>query len=182
MSSQRGRSEAEAQKQELLQRLHVEGQALLDSVSGLDEDELSQSGVVGEWSAQDVIAHVGWWERQTLRALEAAFDYRDEDSRAKAVYSWLDWSGGLEALNAQAYLEERDRSLDELLADHMNTFNRIIEILEAAPADWLTTTAGPNAEQDSDKEVRIARDTCEHFREHASAILDWRRRTFGETP
>ncbi|MEJ7653504.1 MAG: hypothetical protein WKH64_09295 [Chloroflexia bacterium] len=53
---QRGRSEAEAQKQELLQRLHVEGQALLDSVSGLDEDELSQSGVVGEWSAQDVIA------------------------------------------------------------------------------------------------------------------------------
>jgi hypothetical protein len=46
-------------------------QELLDYVGGLDEELLDRSGVVGDWSIKNVLAHLAAWEDWVVQALPA---------------------------------------------------------------------------------------------------------------
>jgi DinB superfamily len=49
-------------KRQLFQKLEQAWTALKESYVGLSEAQLTESGVMGEWSVKDTLAHVTTWE------------------------------------------------------------------------------------------------------------------------
>lgn len=74
-------------------RLQADREALLEAIKGLPDDALTMPGVLGIWSAMDVLAHITSWDGETLRriafatgeSVRAPHDVDDE------TY-WLDWN------------------------------------------------------------------------------------------
>ena len=58
-------------KQYLLDTLENAWQQFKESYQGLSEAQISQPGVIGEWSVKDIIGHVTTWEEEALKALSA---------------------------------------------------------------------------------------------------------------
>ena len=56
-------------KQSLLDTLDKAWQEFKESYRGLTEAQISQPGVIGEWSVKDIIGHVTTWEEEALKAL-----------------------------------------------------------------------------------------------------------------
>ena len=57
----------------LLSESQKEHQALEEFLSTLSPEQMAQSGIVGEWSVKDVLAHLYEWEQMVLGWLAAYF-------------------------------------------------------------------------------------------------------------
>ena len=53
-------------KNQLLQAIEIERKALEELLSELSPAQMTQPGLVGEWSAKDVLAHLIEWEHMVL--------------------------------------------------------------------------------------------------------------------
>ena len=53
-------------RHQLLNRLDTAWVAFQSSYADLSNTQLTEPGVVGDWSVQDIIAHVTWWEEEAL--------------------------------------------------------------------------------------------------------------------
>ena len=56
-------------RQQLLRKLDQAWVGLQESYAGLSDAQLTQPGVVGDWSVKDILAHVTWWEEEALTHL-----------------------------------------------------------------------------------------------------------------
>ena len=56
-------------KEQLIQKIETAWEALNKSTEGLSDAEMLESGVTGEWSVRDIIAHVTTWEEEALKNL-----------------------------------------------------------------------------------------------------------------
>jgi hypothetical protein len=57
-------------KETALKKLAESRQALLDSIRGVDETDLAQQPVEGDWTSKDLLAHITSWELTILQPLE----------------------------------------------------------------------------------------------------------------
>ena len=58
---------------QLLKPLDRAWEALKASYAGLSDSELLESCITGNWSVRDIIAHVTWWEEESLKHLPLIF-------------------------------------------------------------------------------------------------------------
>jgi Mycothiol maleylpyruvate isomerase N-terminal domain len=56
-------------KQQLLKQLEKAWTAIKESYAGLSDSHLTEPGVMGKWSAKDILAHVTTWEEEALKYL-----------------------------------------------------------------------------------------------------------------
>jgi hypothetical protein len=56
-------------RQQLLNKLDQAWAALKESYAGLSASQLTEPGVMGEWSVKDILAHVTTWEEEALKYL-----------------------------------------------------------------------------------------------------------------
>ncbi len=56
-------------KQQLLKQLEKAWAAIKESYAGLSDSQLTESGVMGNWSVKDILAHVTTWEEEALKYL-----------------------------------------------------------------------------------------------------------------
>src|SRR5512146_485862 len=112
----------------VLQRLGAEWEALLESYAGLSEAELLEPGVTGAWSVRDIIAHVTWWEEETLRHLPLILQ-GGKPPRYSVAY------GGIDAFNALMTEQKRNVPLSEVLRQRDDTHKRLIDFIQSAPED-----------------------------------------------
>lgn len=56
-------------KQELLSHLEASREQFLNCIDDLSENELTEPGVVGEWSIKDLLAHLSRWEAELIQLL-----------------------------------------------------------------------------------------------------------------
>jgi len=54
---------------QLLKRLEEEWRGFQESYAGLSDSQLMKSGVTGDWSVRDILAHVTAWEQEVLKHL-----------------------------------------------------------------------------------------------------------------
>jgi hypothetical protein len=132
------------------------------SYAGLPDAELLRPGVQGRWSVRDIIAHVTWWEEETLKYLPV-IRAGGASPRYSVTY------GGIDAFNAMMTAQRSGLSLAEVLLQHDRVHGRLIEYVAAAPEELFT------------RETRFRRrlrvDTYGHYPVHARAIRAWRART-----
>lgn len=148
-------------KEQLLNKIATPWQAFRRSFAGLDEAQMTQPGVTGEWSVKDIIGHVTDWEEEALKHLPDILEGR-RPPRYSVVY------GGIDSFNALKTQENRSRSMAEVLARLDDIHGRLMAYIAAAPDELITT--------DTRFRRRIRLDSYSHYPIHTEAILEWRRR------
>lgn len=119
-------------KQYLITRLTTERKRLEQNLTRLDEEQMLQPGVVGDWSVKDVLAHLAEWEQLCLNWLDA--------SRAGVVpevpapgFTWKT----IDALNKEIYLKHCERSLDDVVAWFRDVHERFVARINGLSEDEL---------------------------------------------
>jgi DinB superfamily len=144
-----------------LQRLDRAWVAFNHSYAGLSDVQLLEPGVTGAWSVRDILAHVTTWEEEALRHLPLILA-GGTPPRYSVQY------GGIDAFNARMTEAKRNLSLSEVRTQLENVHRRLIEFIQAVPADQIIG--------DTRFRRRLRLDTYGHYPLHAEAIRQWRQR------
>ncbi len=146
---------------QLLKRLDRAWEALTTSYAGLSDSELLKPGVTGLWSIRDIIAHVTWWEEETLTHLPLILG-GGTPPRYSVTY------GGIDAFNALMTERRGNLWLFEVLRQRDDTHGRLIDFIQSAPEDQFV--------RETRFRRRLRLDTYGHYPKHAVAIRKWRER------
>jgi uncharacterized damage-inducible protein DinB len=138
---------------------------LLNALGGLHEDDMVSEPVCGEWTVQQVMAHVLSWDEEALRTVEHWT--KDRPWQEEVVYD-DDW-------NEAAVAERADLDVIDL-ADGLATYHRKLlqrfdalgdeELVVMAQAPW-----GPRMAL-----ISFYADMAEHDRSHAPELAELRAR------
>ncbi|MBN2500170.1 MAG: ClbS/DfsB family four-helix bundle protein [Anaerolineales bacterium] len=116
-------------KTHLLAESEKEHNALEDTLSTLTPEQITQTGVVGEWSVKDVLTHLYAWEQMVLSWLAASQNGETPYVPAEG-YKWSQ----LPALNEHIRVTHAGHSLDEVQtmfqASYQQTTERIAPLSE----------------------------------------------------
>jgi hypothetical protein len=121
-------------KEQLIAKLRESRGALEKVIAKVAPDAWTQPGVVGEWSAKDVLAHVAHWQALHLGWWAAV--QRGETPEVPAPgFTWK--RDDVDRLNHQIYLAHRDETLESVLKYLRETFEQFIAAVEATPEEDL---------------------------------------------
>jgi uncharacterized protein (TIGR03083 family) len=150
-------------KAELLADIRAEWarwEALLGEV---DEGQMTQPGAAGEWSVKDILAHVAWFEREMVGMLQA-----------RALVGSDLWQLPADQRNARIFEENRDRPLQDVLAEAQQVHQKLLEGLEAlAEDDLVDPRRFPGMPEDWQPWKVIAGNSNEHYRDHSRDVRTW---------
>jgi len=148
-------------KQKLLKQLEKAWSAFKESYADLKDSQLVEPGVTGDWSVQDILAHVTTWEQEALEALPLILQ-GGRLPRYSVLY------GGIDAFNALKSEQKRSLPLPEVLKQLDGTHRRLIDYLQSAPEEEFTRKTRFRR--------RLRLDTYSHYPIHERAIREWRER------
>lgn len=95
-------------RQQLLNKIEQAWAALKESYAGLPDPQLTQPGVIDNWSVKDNLAHVTTWEEEALKYLPLTLQ-GSRPPRYSVQY------GGIDAFNALRTKQKRSLPLAEVL-------------------------------------------------------------------
>lgn len=149
-------------KEQLLNKLEQAWQQFTDSYHDLTDEQMLAPGVCGDWSVKDILAHVSWWEQESLKHLPIILQ-GEQPPRYSTLY------GGIDAFNAQMSKQWHDLTLDDVQRRLEETHRNLIDYLQSVPEDQFS------------KETRFRRrlgwDTFRHYPLHSQDIHQWRERS-----
>ena len=151
-------------RQQLLQKLDNAWAEIKESYAGLSDSQLTEPGVVGDWSVKDILAHVTWWEQEALKHLPLIIK-EGRPPRYSTQY------GGIDAFNALMIEQKRDLSLADVLQQQDEIHRQLIAYIQSVPEEQFT--------RETRFRHRLRLDTYSHYPKHAKAIRDWRERSIG---
>ena len=147
-------------RQQLRKRLDTAWKAFKESYAGLPDSRLTESGVTGDWSVKDILAHVTTWEEEALKYLPLII----AGGRPPRYIAY----GGIDAFNARMTEQKRGLSLADVLRQLDETHRQLVDFVESAPEDQFT--------RETRFRHRLRLDTYSHYPKHAEAIRQWRER------
>jgi hypothetical protein len=152
-------------KQEMLIKLDAAWNDIRGLVDSIPEDETEHPGVVGEWSAKDLLGHMAFWAEKAAGDLVLL-----REGRAQAIQT-PSGEEGIDDWNEREYRRRRDAPLEAVRREWMASFQQARRALLETPEELLTqeVKGWPQA-------VRYREDTYNHYREHAEHIRGWQRR------
>jgi hypothetical protein len=133
----------------------------LEAVADIDPALLTSPGLVGEWSARELVAHMGYWAGHAAEAVHLATEDRLDEFEADAP-SVDDRTAVVARVAAETDMPTV-RSREELAFD---AFRK--RILGVDPE----LLAERDADGDTLEEI-ILYDGADHYREHAHDIRAW---------
>ena len=152
---------------ELTEALEAARAKLDAALEGLNAEELTAPGAVGDWSVKDVLAHVTACDVDLLTNLgkvrRGLKPGRTQLNKAE-----------VQAQNEAWYKELRDRPLERVLADYDAVHAQVLKAVQAsgdkelaAPADWL---------QGRPLYQYFVDEIVSHEDEHGVELAEWRKR------
>jgi hypothetical protein len=155
------------EKAEVLDELHDSRQELLDLLDGLPDETLLEPGVVGGWSIKDILAHLTYWEGQTVTML---FQVARGVGKPTTVHFGKET---VDALNQRWFEAGKDRALDMIWQDWTSVRAQTIRrVSEMSKEDLFDAQRFPWMKGEPLWSL-IASDTVEHEEEHADSIREW---------
>ena len=97
-------------KEDLLEQIMSERESLNKLLGTISKSKLSKPGVEAEWSIKDILVHIVFWETLMVCWLEDIL----KDLEPKMLPPGKTWDD-LDEINQDAFLENQDRDLDEVL-------------------------------------------------------------------
>jgi len=122
-----------------------------------------EPGLPGGWSVKDAIAHVNWYEREMVRLLEKPTLTRSEL-----------WELPTDERNLPIYERNKDRPLDEVLAESSQLFERLWALVsELLDEDLVDSSRFNQMLEEGEPWKVIASNTYEHYQQHIPDIRAW---------
>ncbi len=147
-------------KAEFIDRVKTERSDWNELLSRVDADFMMESGIEGDWSAKDILAHVTWYEREMVGML-----------KSRALVSSDLWELPLDERNAAIHDEVKDMTLQEVRAEADQVFTALVEQLEFLPAEAYTDSVHfENMPAEWMPWDVMAGNTFRHYAEHTDSI------------
>jgi uncharacterized protein (TIGR03083 family) len=145
-------------KAELIEKVRAaraEWEALLAQI---DPEHMGEPGVTSDWSVKDIVAHIGFWERSVLDGLRTG---------ERGL------QGEVDEINERVFRTNRDRPLDQVLAEAREIYRDLLAAIEALPEDAPTAPYRFTWTGGRPVWVVIAGNTYWHYPEHGESIRAW---------
>lgn len=145
----------------LAELLHARG-SFDEALAAVDPALLTAPGLVGEWSARELIAHMGYWSGHAAEALHHAEQGRLTEFDAGEVAS-------VDERNAIVARVAAETDLSTVRQREQAAFDALVDAMERAEAAWLgerTATGQP-------LEEILREDGPEHYLEHTADVRAW---------
>lgn len=161
---------APANKKELLDQIQAGYQQFNGLLTKLSQDQMTQRGVVGEWSVKDMLTHLTNWELYAIMRIQIA---------AHGLPLELRWTveeegEGYDRKNEQIYAANREKPLAEVQADFQRTYQQMLDFVAALSEEDLFAVAGHVGKQLGYPAWQlIAGNTYEHYGEHGESVREW---------
>ena len=146
-------------KQQLIEKLEKTWSDFNHTYAGMTPEQLVEPGVMGEWSVKDLLAHVSWWEEETLKHLPEVLQGM-RPQRYSVLY------GGIDAFNALMTEKWQALPLAETQKKVTETHAALIAYLQSVPEEHFAANTRFRR--------RLRLDTYGHYPIHAQAIREWR--------
>jgi hypothetical protein len=157
-------------KRELIATLRSKRAEWDDLLKQFPTHAWTKAGADGSHSLKDVVAHVNWYERQTVGML-----------LAQAMVGSKLWDLNLEQRNASIYAENKDRPLEAIQADALRIFPSLIAAIEGlSDADLDDPRAFTDWPESWIPWQVVASNTYEHYQQHIPGIQAWLKITQAE--
>jgi len=148
-------------KQQLLKQLEKAWTTIEESYAGLSDSQLTEPGVMDNWSVKDILAHVTTWEEEALKYLPLIL--------AGGKPPRYIQSGGIDAFNAQMAEQKRGLALSDVQRQLDETHRRLLDYIRSVPEEHFA--------RETRFRHRLRLDTYSHYPKHAKAIRQWRERS-----
>src|SRR5438093_12403623 len=112
-------------RQQLLNKLDTAWAAIKESYAGLSDSQLTETGVTGDWSVKDILAHVTTWEEESLKYLPLII----EGGRPPRYARY----GGIDGFNATMTAQKRGLSLSDVRQQIHEVHGKLIDFLQGVP-------------------------------------------------
>src|SRR5574338_177673 len=144
---------------ELTTELTAERAAFGDVVAGVAPGSLTTPGLVGDWSAREVIAHLGYWSGRATEAIhEVELGLAAEEDEVEEA--------GVDAINETVARVARETDVATVRRREEASYEALLERLPTLDAALLGTVL-PDG---STLEETIREDGALHYREHAEEL------------
>ena len=160
--------ESPKNKEELLDQIISERESLDDVLGTISTSQFSKPGVEAEWSVKDFLAHIVFWESLMVSWLEEALKGL-EPQMLPAGKTWDD----LDEINQDAFLENQDRVLDEVLDAYHAHFPIALASVKNVQENALMDPNEYTWRKGTPLWEMVAANTSWHYREHREAISSW---------
>jgi uncharacterized damage-inducible protein DinB len=155
-------------KQKLLDDLKAARVELLLAIEGLSEKQMIRSGVVGEWSVKDTLAHIVAWDKEIRTVVHALVTQENPvfDYKILGKQGFAKW-------NAREVEKRRGLSAAQILTEMEEARRELVELVERLTEEQLSQEVAPpwRWPKTVGRNVAIL---AEHDREHAEQIIAWR--------
>ncbi len=151
-------------KTRLLEFMRTERAGWEALLAEVGEERMVEAGVDGDWSVKDILAHVTYWEQDTVRILKAVA--RGETPQFSDVDE-------VDALNAQAVARYQQRPPSAVIADSQRVHQELIQQVEALSEEDLTDPNRFEWMPDWTLWQVIAGESYWHYRQHVPSIRAW---------
>lgn len=154
-------ADAPERNQALAEDLVKARQEFLDAVADIDPALLTSPGLVGVWSARELVAHMGYWAGHAAEAVHHAEQGRLDDFDADAP--------SVDERNAVVARVAGETDLTTVFSREQLAFDAFRKRVLSADPEWLSER---DADGDTLEEI-ILYDGADHYREHTNDIRAW---------
>lgn len=147
----------------ILDELRVERDAFFAALDDMDPALLTAPGLVGEWSAKELIAHLGYWTGHAAEAVHRA------EQGVLHEFGSDDPDYDVDAVNATVARVAADTELATVRLREEAAYGALVERLATADDGWLLDTTGYR----ETLEQVLREDGPEHYREHTIDVRAW---------
>jgi hypothetical protein len=161
--------DAPKNKHDLIQRIRDERDRLEALVGKHSENEMLIPQGENGWSVKDHIAHIVIWEKRLVEWL----NFVERGEVPQQLPPGMTWDD-LDRWNEQTFEENRERELNEVLADFNHIADEVLQVVGAIPDDLLMRADSLAWRSGSPLWEMVAANTYWHYPEHREAIKHWK--------
>jgi len=147
----------------LFDALAREQRILLDTVGRCSDAQLERTGVLGDWSIKNTLAHLTAWEAVVIASLPT----RLATGQRPAIFDEI--NADEDGWNARQVAEREDKPPKEQIFDLENTRNQLVNYLRSL-GDETLAKPHPWPGWDGTLAEYILAEVCDHEKEHCDAI------------
>ncbi len=157
-------------KAALLARIAGEHKQLEQTLDRIPTAQLVEPRLQSGWSVKDVLAHITWWERRMVQLVQGALQGQ---STSPLTLPGEQQPTTVDQINLQIFNDNRERPVEEIIAERQSSYGQVIALVEALPEATLADPTDLEVVLGRPLIPLIAGDTYEHYREHNDTIMAW---------
>lgn len=142
----------------LIEELVAARAGFISALDAVDPTDLASARLVGEWSARELVAHLGYWAGHAVEAIHAVETGRADEAGIGEPST--------EDVNATVARVARETDLATVMKREAASAQALLERLAELDATLLPERLGDG----STLEEQVRDDGADHYREHTDAL------------